>query len=113
MKTIFEHTSIAPFANRDMEDRDPQIVRRTLYISFLALVNAVIVGFIAKGLVLLINFFTNIFFYGQVSLHESSPGANNLGYWVIAIPVAGGLIVGLMARFGSRAIRGHGIPEAM
>jgi H+/Cl- antiporter ClcA len=52
-------------------------------------------------------------FFGTASLHEASPGHNQLGPWVIAIPVAGGLIVGLMARFGSGAIRGHGIPEAM
>jgi H+/Cl- antiporter ClcA len=32
---------------------------------------------------------------------------------VIIVPVIGGLIVGIMARFGSAAIRGHGIPEAM
>lgn len=79
----------------------------------LGLVNAIIVGFLAKALVLLINFFTNVFFYGEVSFHESSPSHNALGYWVIIIPVVGGLVVGLMARFGSRAIRGHGIPEAM
>jgi CIC family chloride channel protein len=88
-------------------------IRRTLYISALALVNAVIVGFIAKGLVLLIGFVTNIFFYGNFSFHEASPAHNHLGYWVIAIPVLGGLIVGVMARFGAPAIRGHGIPEAM
>lgn len=91
----------------------PNKVKRTLYISLLALVNAVIVGFAAKGLVLLINFFTQLFFYGTISFHEVSPAQNNLGYWVIIIPVIGGLIVGLMARFGAPAIRGHGIPEAM
>ncbi len=29
------------------------------------------------------------------------------------VPVAGGLIIGLMARYGSERIRGHGIPEAI
>jgi chloride channel protein, CIC family len=29
------------------------------------------------------------------------------------VPVAGSLIIGLMARFGSEKIRGHGIPEAI
>jgi len=91
----------------------PRRVKRTLYISSLALINAIIVGFLAKGLLYLINFFTNLFFYGRVSIHEATPADNALGYWVIAIPVAGGIIVGLMARFGSKAIRGHGIPEAM
>src|SRR5262249_35771473 len=38
---------------------------------------------------------------------------NTLGYLVIFVPVVGGLIVGIMARFGSERIRGHGIPEAI
>ncbi|HTJ48718.1 MAG TPA: chloride channel protein [Cyclobacteriaceae bacterium] len=88
-------------------------VKRILYISGLALINAIIVGFIAKGLILLISFFTQAFFYGHLSFQEISPSENALGYWVIFIPVIGGLIVGVMARFGSPAIRGHGIPEAM
>ena len=92
---------------------NPAPVRRTIYIATLALINAIIIGFLAKGLVLLINFVSNIFFFGEVSLHERSPAENSLGYWVIAMPVIGGLIVGLMARFGSKGIRGHGIPEAM
>jgi len=96
-----------------MLDESPGGVRRTLYISGLALINAVLVGFIAKALLYLINFFTNLFFYGRITIHEASPAENVLGYWVIAVPVVGGLIVGMMARFGSKAIRGHGIPEAM
>lgn len=96
-----------------MENTSPGRVRRTLYISALALINAILVGFIAKGLLYLINFFTNLFFYGTLSIHEGSPAHNELGYWVILVPVAGGVVVGIMARFGSKAIRGHGIPEAM
>lgn len=96
-----------------LQEESPRRVKRILYISGLALINAILVGFIAKALLYLINFFTNLFFYGQPSIEEASPAGNTLGYWVIAIPVAGGLIVGLMARFGSKAIRGHGIPEAM
>ncbi|MFX7898832.1 chloride channel protein, partial [Acinetobacter baumannii] len=46
-------------------------------------------------------------------LADRSPAANTLGLWVIVVPVIGGLIVGLMARFGSEKIRGHGIPEAI
>ncbi len=42
-----------------------------------------------------------------------SPANNSLGLTVIAIPIIGSVIVGLIARFGSKAIRGHGIPEAM
>jgi chloride channel protein, CIC family len=111
LKTKSEHRYHT--RNSSEIEGNPDKVKRTLYISALALINAIIVGFIAKALLLLINFFTNLFFYGEISFHEVSPSHNSLGYWVITIPVLGGLIIGFMARFGSRAIRGHGIPEAM
>src|SRR5213594_4194703 len=31
----------------------------------------------------------------------------------MVVPIIGGLIIGLMARYGSERIRGHGIPEAI
>ena len=67
------------------------------------------------GLVLLslIDGFTNLFFYHQLSLVARSPADHTLGWWVVLVPVVGGLVIGLMARFGSEKIRGHGIPEAM
>jgi len=61
----------------------------------------------------LIHLFTNLFFFGTLSFAERSPAGNTLGLWVIGVPVLGGLIVGLMARYGSEKIRGHGIPEAI
>src|SRR5246500_2933932 len=61
----------------------------------------------------LIHLFTNLFFFGTLSFADRSPAHNTLGVWVILVPVAGGLIVGLMARYGSEKIRGHGIPEAI
>ncbi|MFM0206968.1 chloride channel protein [Paraburkholderia sediminicola] len=61
----------------------------------------------------LIHLFTNLFFFGVLSFADRSPAHNTLGAWVILVPVAGGLIVGLMARYGSEKIRGHGIPEAI
>lgn len=61
----------------------------------------------------LIRLFTNLFFYQSWSDAERSPALNQLGLWVIVVPVIGGLIVGLIARFGSEKIRGHGIPEAI
>lgn len=67
----------------------------------------------AEALMRLIALFTQIAFYGRVSVQSASPAGNRLGAWVVLIPIAGALIVGLMARYGSRAIRGHGIPEAM
>ncbi|TAL73247.1 MAG: chloride channel protein [Burkholderiaceae bacterium] len=60
-----------------------------------------------------IRFFTNLFFYQTVSVAPHSPADNHLGAWVIVVPAIGGLIAGLMARFGSEQIRGHGIPEAL
>jgi H+/Cl- antiporter ClcA len=61
----------------------------------------------------LIHLFTNLFFFGSLSFADRSPALNTLGGWVVLIPAAGGLIVGLMARYGSEKIRGHGIPEAI
>ena len=86
---------------------------RVLFITLLAIVLGVGAGFIARLLVALIALVTNIAFYGRWSTETVSPAGHHLGLWVIVVPVIGGLIVGMMARYGSRAIRGHGIPEAM
>jgi H+/Cl- antiporter ClcA len=64
-------------------------------------------------LVVLIDFFTNLFYHGVISIQPSAPGNDYWGYGSIFVPVLGGILVGLMARYGSKAIRGHGIPEAM
>jgi H+/Cl- antiporter ClcA len=61
----------------------------------------------------LIRLFTNLFFFQTLSTRNHSPATNTLGLLVIAVPVIGGLIIGLMARYGSEKIRGHGIPEAI
>ncbi|HTH94498.1 MAG TPA: chloride channel protein [Rhodocyclaceae bacterium] len=69
--------------------------------------------FAAWLLLALIHFFTNLFFFQTLSLADRSPAQHVLGAIVILIPIVGGLIVGLIARFGSDKIRGHGIPEAI
>nr|WP_315592491.1 chloride channel protein [uncultured Cupriavidus sp.] len=78
---------------------------------------ALLIGAISTGaafvLVNLIRFFTNLFFFQTLSFAERSPAHHALGAWVIVVPALGGLIVGLMARYGSDKIRGHGIPEAI
>ncbi|MHA6887673.1 chloride channel protein [Ralstonia pseudosolanacearum] len=79
----------------------------------LAAVIAALATVAAAVLLGLIRFFTNLFFFQTLSFADHSPAGNTLGLWVIAVPVIGGLIVGLMARFGSDKIRGHGIPEAI
>jgi len=87
--------------------------KRLLLISCAAVIIAGLVSFIARLLIYLINFFTNVFFHGTASWADTSPVPNSLGWFVILIPAIGGLIVGFMAFYGSKAIRGHGIPEAM
>ncbi|POY39312.1 chloride channel protein [Solitalea longa] len=108
---------IAPSLSLDdniaVSTTNPIVNKRLFYLSMQVIANAIIIGVVAKILVALINLFTNLSFYGTFSFHESSPAANSLGLFVIIIPCIGGLVVGLMARWGSPAIRGHGIPEAM
>lgn len=87
--------------------------KRLLFISALAVLIGVCISIIAKLLVYLINLFTNLSFHNRFSFAHSSPATNDYGIWVIVVPVIGGIIVGLMALYGSKAIRGHGIPEAM
>jgi H+/Cl- antiporter ClcA/CBS domain-containing protein len=79
----------------------------------MALLIGMLCAFIAAALTSLIAFFTNLFFYGRLSLVFRSPALHQLGGWLIAVPTVGGLLIGLMARYGSERIRGHGIPEAM
>src|SRR5258707_2389561 len=83
------------------------------FISLLAATVGVIAGVVAFFLYNLIGLFTNLAFYHVWSFHFRSPAENQLGPWVIAIPVIGGIIVGFMAKYGSPKIKGHGIPEAM
>ncbi len=90
---------------------EPQ--KRILFIALLAVGIAGCIALIARILVDLINLVTNLSFFGQWSIADSSPADATLGLWVIGLPALGGLIVGLMAYYGSQAIRGHGIPEAM
>ncbi|HVS70392.1 MAG TPA: chloride channel protein [Phycisphaerae bacterium] len=89
--------------------------RRAVLIILLATLLGIASGFIAEFLRWLINVVTNISFFGRFSSLNIMPGeaVPHLGLWVIPIPVIGGIIVGFMARYGSKAIRGHGIPEAM
>jgi len=86
---------------------------RVLMISAWSIVLAIATGFVAQALVAIIGLVTNISFYGRFSFDFVSPANHRLGPLVIVVPVIGGVIVGLMARYGSKAIRGHGIPEAM
>ncbi len=101
------------FENSDTSLGDFTTSRRVLRISVLAIMIGVISAGIAYALLKLIAFFTNLFFYQTFSLANSSPVGNTLGLFVVIVPVIGGLLIGLMARYGSDRIRGHGIPEAI
>ena len=87
--------------------------RRLLAVSALAVVIAGAAGVLAQVLIGLIGFITNLSFFGRLSTSFASPAGNHLGWGVIAVPVLGALVVGVLARYGSAGIRGHGIPEAM
>ncbi|MGE5596720.1 MAG: chloride channel protein [Hyphomicrobiales bacterium] len=86
---------------------------RVMVISAIAIIIGVVATFVAWTLLRLISFFTNVFFFGDFSTKDVRIGDNELGLWILVIPAIGGLIVGLMARYGSEKIRGHGIPEAI
>ncbi len=106
-----------------MPRKSTLVTHRILLISVLAVILGVAAAYVAQLLMLMINLITDLFFYGRVSdvigpsarsgSFVLSPADNHLGAWVILIPAVGGLLAGIMARWGSRAIQGHGIPEAM
>ena len=107
-----------------MPRKSTLVTHRIIMISALAILLGAAAAEIAQFLMFLINLITDITFYGRVSdvvgrkvgntgSFVLSPANNHLGAWVILMPAIGGLIAGIMARWGSRAIQGHGIPEAM
>jgi chloride channel protein, CIC family len=86
---------------------------RMLTVALLAAVIGIVAGLLAFLLYNLIGFFTNLFFFQRVGFRFATLQGHTLGAWVVVVPVLGGLVVGLMAKYGTRKIRGHGIPEAM
>lgn len=91
------------------------IDRRVLQLSGVAIVLGGAAAVVAQALLALIALITNLAFFGRISLQHAVPAdaVPQLGWLVIVIPVVGALLIGFMARYGSKAIRGHGIPEAM
>jgi len=86
---------------------------RVITIALMAIAIGIVCGFVAWLLLKLIGFFTNLFFFQRFSTALVSPADHTLGWMVVAVPVIGALIIGVMARYGSERIRGHGIPEAI
>ncbi len=79
----------------------------------LAIPVGAISALVAKALLWLIAEITNLVFFRHFSPVLGSLQHHHLGAWVILAPVVGALIIGLIARYGSEKIRGHGIPEAL
>src|SRR5213596_2684994 len=97
-------------ANRGDFTANPRVLVVTLMAVFVGVASA----FVALALTKLIGFFTNLFYYQRIATGDfTSPAGHHLGVWSVFIPVIGGLLIGLMARYGSEKIRGHGIPEAL
>jgi chloride channel protein, CIC family len=86
---------------------------RLVPMSVAAIGIGVLSAVVALVLLKLIGLFTNLFFFARWDTSMVSPAGNQLGLLVVAVPVVGALIIGLMARYGSERIRGHGIPEAI
>jgi CIC family chloride channel protein len=86
---------------------------RVLPISALAICIGIVAAFVALALLRLIGLFTNLFYFGRWSTAMVSPVGNHLGIYSVLVPIGGALIIGVMARYGSERIRGHGIPEAI
>src|SRR3989475_6550489 len=90
---------------------------RLVPISLIAVAIAILSAFVALALLRLIGLFTNLFFFQRWDVALVSPAGHHLGLLEVFVPVVGGLIVGVLvgvlARYGSERIRGHGIPEAI
>jgi len=86
---------------------------RLVPISLIAVAIAIPSAFVALALLRLIGLFTNLFFFQRWDVALVSPAGHHLGLLEVFVPVVGGLIVGVLARYGSERIRGHGIPEAI
>src|SRR5204863_9706376 len=105
--------SLDRMTSRPVADRLGDFTADARVLTLLAAVIGVVSALVALALVRLIGLFTHLFYYHEIAGTLVSPAANRLGAWAVAVPVGGGLVVGLMARYGSERIRGHGIPEAL
>lgn len=86
---------------------------RLLVISLLGIVVGATGGLVAEALLRAINFLTDLFFYGKFSSAYLPPNQAPHHWWLIFLPAAGGLAVGLLIHYFSPEIKGDGIPEAM
>ena len=113
----------ARIASQDREDSngssqhtelgDFSTTLRVLPISALAVLIGALCAFVALALLRLIGLFTNLFYFGRWNTALVSPTENHLGWLGVLVPIGGAFLIGIMARYGSERIRGHGIPEAI
>jgi CIC family chloride channel protein len=87
--------------------------KRLLVMSGLAVIIGVVSAAVAKVLLMLIGAITHMVYFHQFAATLVQPNPRSLGPVAIVIPILGGLVVGLIARYGTDKIRGHGIPEAI
>ena len=93
--------------------RDYSADSRILYTSALAACLGSISAVAAWALIEMIGLCTNLFYFQKFSFVEHDPWQAGRHWWLILMPVAGGLIVGVIARYLSPKVRGHGMPEAV
>ena len=106
--------SMGPTLEPLLTPRQPTSVdSHVVFTTLIAVAIGLAAGIVAQILLRLIGLITNLAFYGRLTPQFVSPAGNHLGLLVIFVPIVGGVIVGLMARYGSEGIRGHGIPEVM
>lgn len=86
---------------------------RVLVIASISVIVAIAASIAGIILLQLIRLTTNVAYFGRFSFADPKLGHAHLALWTVLVPVAGSLVVGLMARYGSQRIRGHGIPEAI
>ena len=84
-----------------------------LKMSFMAVFIGVAGALVAWLLYRMIGFVTNVAFLQRLSFEFTSPAMTTSKWAIVIAPIVGGLIIGLMARYGTDRIRGHGIPEAL
>ncbi len=93
--------------------RDFTTDARVLLIAAIAVVVAAVGLGAGVALMDLIRLATNLAYFGRFTLQDLKLADTPLGLWAVLVPVGGALVIGLMARYGSEKIRGHGIPEAI
>lgn len=87
--------------------------RRLAVLTGLSAILGILSGLVAFILIRMIGLFTHVAYYSTTGWSLVAPSTHHLGWLSVIVPIVGGLIVGLLAKYGTDRIRGHGIPEAI